>query len=597
MFRQLFRKRFYFFIPIIIITAWLALHLLPASLSQLLPQSLPFSAPVKTADSKFRTYTRELFRQELSGNTLSLHYTLKNPSTYGIQEEDISLGSYNVDPEASCAAAENALSRLHTFNRRNLSSENQITYDILQYSFQSAKQNANYQWYEEPLSSLTGVQAQFPVLLSEYQFHTRDDIETYFKLLAEAPEYFDSLLQFETNKAKRGLFMSDSQVQAIIKECESFLNLQENNYLYSTFQTRISKLSLSKKERIKCIQKNESGLKKYVFPAYQNLIKGLQNLLGNGKYTGGLCQYPGGAGYYEHLVAEETGSSRSISELKSLIIHQMREDLAGLKKYYISNSSLSSDLYKTQGTKLSDTNPHSILASLQQKIKKDFPKAAKTEITIKYVDKEMEEYLSPAFYMIPAIDDTKNNTIYLNRGHLPDDLSLYTTLAHEGYPGHLYQTTYFAARKPDPIRTIFSFGGYTEGWATYCEMLSYYYAPVDKMYAAMAQKNTSLILGLYSLADIGIHHEGWGLSETTTFFRSHGITDTDSIREIYDLIISDPANYLKYYVGFLEFLELKKAAVEKWDSHFSQQRFHKAVLDVGPAPFEILRGFTLSANN
>ena len=119
MFRQLFRKRFYFFIPIIIITAWLALHLLPAPLSHLLPQSLPFSAPVKTADSKFRTYTRELFRQELSGNTLSLHYTLKNPSTYGIQEEDISLGSYNVDPEASCADAENALSRLHTFNRRN----------------------------------------------------------------------------------------------------------------------------------------------------------------------------------------------------------------------------------------------------------------------------------------------------------------------------------------------------------------------------------------------------------------------------------------------------------------------------------------------
>ena len=118
MFRQLFRKRFYFFIPIIIISTWLALHLLPAPLSQLLPQSLPFSAPGKTADSKFRTYTRELFRQELSGNTLSLHYTLKNPSAYGIQEKDVSLGSYNIDPEAACAAAENALSRLHTFNRR-----------------------------------------------------------------------------------------------------------------------------------------------------------------------------------------------------------------------------------------------------------------------------------------------------------------------------------------------------------------------------------------------------------------------------------------------------------------------------------------------
>lgn len=139
------------------------------------------------------------------------------------------------------------------------------------------------------------MQAQFPVLLSEYQFHTRDDIETYFKLLAETPAYFDSLIQFETNKAKRGLFMSDSQVQAIIKECESFLNLQENNYLYSTFQARISKLSLSKKERIKCIQKNESGLKKYVFPAYQNLIKGLQNHCLKWKIHRWTLPVPGGA--------------------------------------------------------------------------------------------------------------------------------------------------------------------------------------------------------------------------------------------------------------------------------------------------------------
>ena len=52
----------------------------------------------------------------------------------------------------------------------------------------------------------------------------------------------------------------------------------------------------------------------------------------------------------------------------------------------------------------------------------------------------MEEYLSPAFYMVPAIDSTKNNVIYINQGHMPDDISLFTTLAHEGYPGHLYQT-------------------------------------------------------------------------------------------------------------------------------------------------------------
>ena len=203
----------------------------------------------------------------------------------------------------------------------------------------------------------------------------------------------------------------------------------------------------------------------------------------------------------------------------------------------------------------------------------------------------MEEYLSPAFYMIPAIDNAKENVIYLNPGHMPDDLSLFTTLAHEGYPGHLYQTVYFNAAQPDPIRSLLNFGGYTEGWATYSEMLSYYFAPIEKEQATLMQRNNSVLLGLYALADMGIHYDGWTLLDTVSFFRSYGITDTEAIEEIYDLILSDPANYLKYYIGYVEFLELKKEAIEKWGKDFSQERFHQAVLDVGPAPFELVREY------
>lgn len=193
--------------------------------------------------------------------------------------------------------------------------------------------------------------------------------------------------------------------------------------------------------------------------------------------------------------------------------------------------------------------------------------------------------------MIPAIDNAKENVIYLNPGHMPDDLSLFTTLAHEGYPGHLYQTVYFNAAQPDPIRSLLNFDGYTEGWATYSEMLSYYFAPIEKEQATLMQRNNSVLLGLYALADMGIHYDGWTLLDTVSFFRSYGITDTEAIEEIYDLILSDPANYLKYYIGYVEFLELKKEAIEKWGKDFSQERFHQAVLDVGPAPFELIREY------
>ena len=145
-----------------------------------------------------------------------------------------------------------------------------------------------------------------------------------------------------------------------------------------------------------------------------------------------------------------------------------------------------------------------------------------------------------------------------------------------GYPGHLYQTTYFAGQDPDPIRSLLDFGGYTEGWATYTEMISYYYAPMDHDLATLMQKNASILLGLYALADMGIHYDGWSLLDTIDFFRSYGITETDVIEEIYQLILGDPANYLKYYIGYVEFLELKKEAIRRWGDDFSQEKFHKA---------------------
>lgn len=547
----------------------------------------------QTEDQRFQTYTNELFRQELSGNTLSLHYTLKNPDTYHIMDTPVSLGSYQTDASYVCASLENSLSLLHSYDKSKLSENHQITYEILEAHLTSSLRESQYLLYEEPLAPLTGTQAQLPVLLSEYQFYKKQDIDTYLALLGEIPEYFASILTFEEEKAKQGLFMSLSQADAIIEECETFINLQENNYLYSSFSERIQSLDLSPKITDAYIEKNSDCIKQYVIPAYEQLKQGITSLRETGTNSGGLCHLPKGIPYYELLVATETGSSRSIPELQQLTKKQIKEDLFSIQKTLSDISddqpSPSSDFFKSQGVVLEDSNPSAILSSLKSNLSGHFPAPPNVNVQIKYVSKEMENYLSPAFYLIPAIDNTEENIIYINNGHMSDDISLYTTLAHEGYPGHLYQTTYFAGQNPDPIRNLLDFGGYTEGWATYSEMLSYYFAPIEKPQATLMQKNTSILLGLYALADMGIHYDGWSLFDTIAFFRGYGITDTDVIEEIYDLILSDPANYLKYYIGYIEFLELKKEAITLWGEDFSQERFHKAVLDIGPAPFDLIR--------
>ena len=540
----------------------------------------------------FREYTENLFCDAVAASTISLHYTLKEPEKFGITEEKAVWGEAGQDPEAVRASAENMQRALETFDYDSLNMQNRITYDILEYEAASSSEAADYILYEEPLSLVSGAQTQYPVVLSEYPFYDRQDADIYLQLLETTGDYFDSLLVFERRKAEEGLFMSDQTLDTVLEQCRSFLDMGDGNYLYSTFADRIGELAdLSEKEKSEYIQDNAMAVEDYIFPAYEKLMRGLEELRGSGSNEKGLCCFPEGRAYYELLARRSVGTGRTVEEMRSLIREQMEDDLSAMEQILGAAAEEAEESARANASILGENAPQLILDRLKEKIRIAFPEMPEAELEVKYVPEEMEEHLSPAFYMIPAIDNTEENVIYINRGHMSDDLTLFTTLAHEGYPGHLYQTVYYESTDPDPLRSVMDFGGYVEGWATYAEMCSYYLTPLPEQQAAVLQKNSSLILGLYALADIGIHYDGWDLMDTVAFYSNYGITDTETVREIYELIIGSPANYLKYYVGYVEFLELKKEWAEASDGSFSQKEFHQAVLDVGPAPFEIVEKY------
>ena len=535
-------------------------------------------------DRRFRQFTKQLFCQELSSNTISLHYTLKNPKEYDIRENEVTFGTFPTDNKNLLASVENLEEVLKTFDYNKLSVENSLTYDVLKCYLNMTERDADYILYDEPMGLVSGVQTQLPVILSEYPFYEQSDVDTYLQLMKTTPEYFASLLKFEQKKSKAGLFMSDKMAEQVIEQCKAFRDMEENNYLYSTFAERVQTVtSLSDKQKSDYIQKNARMIKEYVLPAYDKLICEIEKLKGSGKNEQGLCYLPRGKDYYEQVVEASTGSMRSVEEIRDMTRRQMTEDLEAMERVMkISEKEVNASIPQ---------NPTSILQDLQTKITTSFPKLPDTTYEVKYVPKAMQEHLSPAFYMIPAIDAYNENVIYVNEAQIGNTMALFTTLAHEGYPGHLYQTVYFANTNPDPIRTILNFGGYVEGWATYAEMCSYYLAPLTKDQATLLQKNSSIVLGLYTLADIGIHYDGWSREDAISFYKKYGIGDEDNINQIYDLILGSPGNYLKYYVGYVEFLELKKDWVKEYGSQASQKEFHKAVLDVGPAPFKVVEKY------
>lgn len=542
------------------------------------------SLHAESSDRQFRTFTRSLFQTEVSANTISLHYTLRSPSDYGIADIPATYGSLSSDPVAAKASVRNVLSSLQEFDPDTLSSENALTFKILDTYLKNASTGTDYLLYQEPLGPVSGIHTQLPVLLSEYSFYDTQDVETYLALLKETPSYFDSVIRFEQKKAASGLFMPDYQADSVLDTCQSFIDMGKENYLVSTFNERIASLDLLPENKKDSFQKENMKLvTEEIYPAYQNLITAIKSLKGKGMNEQGLSHFPYGKKYYEYLVRQTTGCNESISRLRLMTRAQILEDLSAMQKVLFP-----ADAALTQASVLEQTSPDSMLDDLRSKITDTFPKIPDVDFQIKYVPESMQDYLSPAFYMIPAIDNLTENVIYINNGQTASGLNLYTTLAHEGYPGHLYQTVYFSASEPDPIRSILDFGGYVEGWATYAEMMSYYLAPLPKTEASLLQKNSSVILGLYALADMGIHYDGWSVTDTVRFFSDYGINDPNAVQSVYKLIIGSPANYLKYYIGYLKFYELKKEMADALGNQFSQKEFHRAVLDVGPAPFEIV---------
>lgn len=535
----------------------------------------------------FDQFINDIFETEVTENTINLHFTISDPEKYGITDYPVTLGDLSIDAMAdSNARLENYLSGLNSFSYTELTLNQQLTYDILENYFQLQLDMADMYLYDELLRPSTGVQAQLPILYEEYSFNSKKDVEDYLKLLALTDEYFDQIISFEKEKADAGLFMSDFACQNIIDQCNAFIADSDNHYLIETFNTRIDKLTgLTQSEKDHYRLQNEKMLREHIFPAYENLAAALTDLLGSGTNENGLCYFPEGKQYYEYLLAYNTGASESVKTLENMISNERVKVLQESSDLTTENPELWE--LASEAT-LTPTDSATTLNHLKEVMLDDFPAPPETSYTVSYIDDCVADYLAPAFYVIAPIDDYSHNSIYINETTDTTNISYFTTLAHEGFPGHLYQTVMTYESGIEPVRSILNYSGFVEGWATYVEFQSYHYAGLDDDVATILELNQDATLSLYASTDIGIHYEGWTLEDTKKFWNNYGITNDDAIESIFELIVEEPTHYLKYYIGFLKFEELKKETSLKNIKNYNDKSFHQAVLSIGPAPFDIV---------
>lgn len=545
-------------------------------------------------EETFQSFTDRLFTSYVQTDSLTMHYKVTDPAAYGVEKNAVTWGDINSEAERNRLEEEKKnYETLLSFDYETLSEEEQLTYDVLNDYFERELKMEGMELYEEVLGKYSGITSQIPVLLSEYAFYTEEDVEDYLELCRQIPDYFDEIIQYEKERAEAGLFMSDSNVDGVIAQCASFIETPDENVLIETFPDHISELTnVSEEKKEEWIQENTRLVKEVIIPAYEKVMEELEAMKGTG-ITESPAFLPRGKEYYEVKAQMAVGTTKSIEEIKNMVEESVAEQMNIMQDMCEENPSI---MVQASASAYPSGTWEAMLNDLKNKMMSDFPALSDVSLEINTVHESLQGNLNPAFYFIPPIDHAWENVIYINENPEYDHSNLYLTLAHEGFPGHLYQNVYFANQNSEPIRYLLSFPGYTEGWATYVENLAYHYMDtMEEDIREFLRINYFTSLGLYARMDIGINYDGWTLDQLKEFIRTYfDISEESAAQDMYDTMTNDPANYLSYYVGGIMFQQLLETAKEEWGDSFSAMDFHQRVLEIGPCSFEVLEKYLFS---
>lgn len=549
---------------------------------------------------KFDQFLDSCFKEFATENTVTLHFKLSNPSSYGIKESTSpTYGSLSSDTQKkNCKRSKELLQKLYTFPTSSLTKKQKLTWQIFQDYLNESIMSEKYILYSSPLGS-NGLPSDIPVTLSEYRFDNEKDIKDYLSLVNQIPDLFTQILDFEEERRNADIVSPSFVISDTIDQINQFLAAsEENNLLVQSFEERVNSLdTLSEDQKASYVANNRLLVTNKVFPAYEDLKTALQNYISpdiNAESQLGkerLCQYENGQDYYRFLLTSDVGTDMSPEECITALETQLKDTVKDISSLTAKNKDLYTE-YLSATPSLSE--PKEIMEELKTDSLVDFPEIKNISYKLKNVPDALSGTSACAFYLVPPIDSKNANIIYINNNRV-DSNEMFSTLAHEGYPGHLYQTNYFLSTNPSPLRTFLHCDGYDEGWGTYAQLYSYNFIEfkdVDEKTQAQLRQlyrdNDLLSLSLSSLSDLYVNYKNYDENALADYLKPYGI-DKTAARTLYQYVIENPTTYLSYSIGYYELNKLENEMEDSLGKSFKPSYFHEAVLNVGSCNFAILR--------
>ena len=220
-----------------------------------------------------------------------------------------------------------------------------------------------------------------------------------------------------------------------------------------------------------------------------------------------------------------------------------------------------------------------------------FSTLPKAPLDIQPVPALTEKGAARGSYQQGTPDGSRPGVFYYNAYDLPSRTtpSMETLYLHEGAPGHHFQIS--LAQENDRLPSFMRFGGntaYVEGWGLYAETLGRELGVYTDPYQYFGYLDSQLFRAIRLVVDTGIHSKGWTRDQTIQYILDNSSRGRSNATAETERYIAIPGQALAYKMGQLKISELRARAEKALGPKFDVREFHAQVLMTGALPLSIL---------
>lgn len=498
--------------------------------------------------------------------------------------------------------------QLENVDYKNLSDENKVVYDVLDFMLKDRIEGYAYHPEYIPFTQFGGLPLSFPLYGSgqgSQPFKTEKDYSDWLKRMEKFPDWMNTATENFREGINNKIVLPKKLVVKMIPQmkAEEIITTDlDKNIFYGPVKNFPKNFTKEQKDKFSVLYK-ETILTK-IIPAYTKMGDFLEKeYLPKARETDGYNSLPNGKEIYQYYVKSWTTTNKSPEEINKIGLQQvamLRAEMEKVKQQVGFTGTLEDFInfvktdpkampYKTSKEVLGAFN--GILKKITPKLKTMFSVTPKTGFEIRQTEKFREASAS-AEYIQGTPDGKRPGIFYVplpNPSKFNVTSGMESLFLHEAIPGHHYQVSLQQENTKLPKFMRFGwFGAYGEGWAHYCETLGPEFGLYTDPYQKMGYLSDQMLRAVRLVVDTGLHTGKMTREEAIKYFLSNISYDEAGATAEVERYMAMPGQALGYKIGSLRIRELREKYQKELGSKFNLASFHDEVLSQGCLPLDVL---------